>query len=154
MSQFWPFVLQYMCDSVSHFDCHRFHFHVNICKGGHCFSSECQQYVLRFRSLWVMFICCHFLQRGRMRAVVLLSTLCFQGRISCQLQQCIWHTHTHTNPSVTCHLPFNWQAETVPALVTHVSHPPGVCVCVWTHLWCNIRQADPAPPNKHTRRTR
>lgn len=82
-------------------------------------------------------------------AVVAICTLCFHGRVSCQLQQRIWHQH---NLSVTCRLPFNWDAEAVPALVSHFSHPSVKCVCacllferVCVCVWCHITQVDPEP---------
>lgn len=113
-----------------------------------------KHYVLQLRSLWIMLICCHFVQHGRMRAVVSCQffLLCFQGRISCYSNACGTHAHYHkqTSTSPVTYL-FNWQAKAFPALVTHFSHPPVecVCLCVMSHL-----TTQPSTPNKQTQSTR
>lgn len=77
------------------------------------------------------------------RADVPVTTLCFQG--DNQLSVTAIHmAHTQTSVSPVTYL-FNWHAEAVPALVTHFSHPPVECVCVWACVWCHIWQPGPAP---------
>lgn len=57
-----------------------------------------RHYVLRFRSLWIMLICCHFVQHGRMRAVISVSSCCcvFRGESAVTAMH-VAHTHTITN---------------------------------------------------------
>ncbi len=117
----WPgFILSH------YFNCQRFHFHVNSRKESGWRSSECQRHGWNSGSCFIMIICCHSQRCREWR----LSPPSVQGRLSCRSQH-TYGTHTRTNLYITCHLAFNWRAEALPALVTHFSHPPVDCVCVW-----------------------
>lgn len=85
------------CHSFDRMSCVFFLLHCS--KGSGCRSQECQALCfLRFRSLWIMLICCHFVQHGRMRAVISVSSCCcvFRGESAVTAMH-VAHTHTITN---------------------------------------------------------